>query len=305
MIAFYCGIGEQRWNHHPVTPGALACVAPVKGRSERTQAANRVFIPEGVQVIQDSGAFSDSWNKRLSFQAALDRQTEHAERFDYVAQITHRASYDLLIDEVWTDGNRSKRRWSVIEAERAVQETIASAQFLAEHRGDLHLIQSAQGVDARQYLACARRVVDYIGPGDWFGLGGWCIIGKMPHVMLPVFRETLLTVIPFVARKGIQHIHIWGVIYPYALGELLWMCDQHEITVSTDSAGPCLAPCFGQWGYGNWRDNTYHRPEPAIRGLERARHVQLTREWLTLFRTLPYYRAPKTEAHQLSLWEVA
>lgn len=308
MIDFYCGLSERVWNHHPVAPGIHTCIAPVYGSSEKTQRTTSVKIPADTAVIQDSGAFSDSWSTRLSFPAALDRQIAHAARYGYADQITHRASYDLLIDEVWTDGNRYKRRWSVGEAETAVKQTVLAAKYIANHRNDLRLIQSAQGVDAAQYLRCAEQVIDYIEPGDWFGLGGWCIIGKMPKRMMPVFSETVDVVIPYAAQRGVRHVHIWGVIYPYALGELLWMCDQYGIEVSTDSAGPSRNPAFGQWGYGNWRDNNYKKPSVDTLGLDRARHVELTRQWLKTLRSTTFYKEPKVEHQkyfQLSLFELA
>ncbi len=59
MIALYCGINERRWNHHLVACGPLACVAPMYGKTLRTKMVNRVCVPPGVVVIQDSGAFSD------------------------------------------------------------------------------------------------------------------------------------------------------------------------------------------------------------------------------------------------------
>lgn len=126
--------------------------------------------------------------------------------------------------------------------------------------------------------------------GDIFGLGGWCITGKMPAQMLPVFRETMYALIPFLGKEGVQWIHIWGVIFPKALGNLLHLCDEYGIKLSTDSAGPQVKPCFGSWGYGNWFDPMYERPPVEIRGLERARHAALTGEWLANFRSTPYYK---------------
>jgi hypothetical protein len=118
MIVFYCGLNERRWNHHPVATGMFACIVPVYGKTLRTKLVNHVTVPKGVQVIQDSGAFSDGPGQRLSYEAALERQIAHAERFAYAAQITHRASYDWLIDEKWEGGVRQKdvacqSRWTV------------------------------------------------------------------------------------------------------------------------------------------------------------------------------------------------
>lgn len=303
MIHFYCGINEQEWNHTPVRPGPFACVSPVKGRSERTRCENRVTVPDGTEVIQDSGAFCDSWGSRLSFGEALDRQKDHADKFGYADAITHRATYDVLIDEIWTDGNRSKRRWSEADANAAVTETINAAAFMAKNRNCVGHVISAQGVTANQYMDCARGVLPYMTDKDIFGLGGWCIIGKMRRIMMPTFRDTMTQLIPFLGGEGVRRVHIWGVIMPEALGGLLWLCDQHGIALSTDSAGPTLNPVFGEWGYGDWRDNSYQVPSLDIRGNERARHVQITRQWLAAFRETKFYKEMKAPSRQLALWE--
>src|SRR5262245_25837518 len=58
-IRLYCGVGgEQFYNHHPVYTGPYACVSPVFGSTKKQ--VNRVRIPPGVQVFQDSGAFTDA-----------------------------------------------------------------------------------------------------------------------------------------------------------------------------------------------------------------------------------------------------
>lgn len=294
-VTFYCGVSEMVWNWHPTAPGPYTCISPVYGRSASKKRVNTVRIPTETEVIQDSGAFSDSWADRFSFEAALDRQIEHAERYDYVGKLTHRASYDLLIDEVWTDGNRYKRRWSENDAEAAVDETVAAAEYIAKHRSNVGLILSAQGVTADQYLRCAERVIPYLEAGDILGLGGWCITGKMPRVMMPTFRETIRIVVPYAARCGVKRIHIWGVIHAPALGELLWMCNQHEIALSTDSAGPSVRPAFGRWGYADWTDRNYKKPSTEILGLERARHVEAVRAWLSRLQSTRYCREPQVQ----------
>lgn len=289
-LTFYCGLNEKRWNRHPVAPGEYSCVAPVYGSSARTRRVNSVTVPAGSAVIQDSGAFSDNLGDRLTFAAALERQKRHADKYGYAQQITHRASYDLLIDEVWTDGNRTKRRWTVEQAESAVEETVRAAEFLADHREGLRLVQSAQGVDAAQYLECVKRVIPTMDiQRDVLGLGGWCIIGKLPKVMQPVFKETVKAIIPYAASQGVKQVHIWGVLYAPALAALLHACDQYEIAVSTDSSGASTRPAFGSWGYADWTDVSYKRPPVETRGLERARHVEAVRNWLTNFRTSTYY----------------
>lgn len=281
-VEFYCGVSETKWNRHEVACGELACISPMKGAKKETKAENRVFVPKGTQVGQDSAAFQDDLSDRLSFQGALDRQRAHAKKYNYETRIKWRVSYDVLIDEVWQDGVKSKRRWSVDEAGRAVKETVAAAEFLAlNNHEDYPLCLSAQGVDAKQYMECAKEIIPMLrNEKDVLGLGGWCIIGMMPKLMMPVFQETILQLIPYAAKRGVKKAHIFGVIYPNALGKLLWLCNQYGLELSTDSASPSCHPWRGQWGYGEWRDNTYQVAPVEIRGLERARHVALTRAWL-------------------------
>lgn len=290
MIDFYCGLNEQQWNHHPVAPGSLACVAPVYGKTLQTKACNRVTVPTDTWVMQDSGAFSDGPGQRLSIEAALERQLAHAEQFRYAARVTHRASYDWLIDEKWEGGIRYKARWNEQDAEEAVKVTIQAAAYLTQHRNESKVILSAQGVSTAQYLRCTRQIIPLLEQGDMFALGGWCVVGKFPAQIMPVFRETMSVVIPFLGREGVKRVHIWGVCYARALGELLWLCDEQGITLSTDSSGPSVRPVMGEWGYAEWRNPMYQRVAVETRGLERARHVEATRAWLQRFRETPHYR---------------
>src|SRR5579884_4316235 len=211
-IRFYCGLGEQAYNYHPVFTGPYACVSPICRTVHKKM--NRVTVPEGTLVIQDSGAFNDACvalygherqltlfkQYRLSLKDALKRQEQHAEAFGYADQIEARASYDVLIDETWTEPDagiflREKRRWSETEAELAVDETVAAAAFLDSHRNGAPCILSVQGVTPRQYLRCAERVLPYLREGDILGLGGFCILGKKPW-LLPAFRDTMCLLIP-------------------------------------------------------------------------------------------------------------
>lgn len=321
-IRFYCGIGERQWNHHPVAPGAYACVSPVYGNSTETKQVNRVVVPDTTLVLQDSGAFSDGPGQRLTFKEALQRQERHAEQFGYAGQLEGRASYDVLIDEMWPEDEhgvygRVKRRWSENQAEEAVEQTIQAARYLHEHRNGVACVLSAQGVSARQYLRCAERILPYVQDGDLFGLGGFCITGKQPAQMMPVFRETVYTLLPFLGRERVKRVHIWGVCYAPALAELLWLCDQWNIQLSTDSIGPSVRPAQGRWGYAEWRDRTYRRvnEESGIRrpvrgydgspvfiqdalGIHRAEHVRQVRLWLSNFRSTRHY--PQDEPQWLT-----
>src|SRR5262245_50671233 len=161
----------------------------------------------------DSGAFSDPPEKRLTAAAALERQfcwERNAARF-WGAPVTAEAlvSYDLLIDEKWTGGQRRKERWSVREADRAVRVTIDAAAFLAARRAVLaprRLILACQGVDHVQYAECARGVLAHARTGDILGLGGWCILGQCRR-WLPTFWAAMRAVLPHVAAAGLDEVH--------------------------------------------------------------------------------------------------
>lgn len=200
-----------------------------------------------VTALLDSGAYTDPPEKRLIPDEALARQLRWENRTagrsgcpDW--QVAALVSYDRLIDETWTHGKRVKRRWSIRDAETAVAETIASARFLASCRefvAPRTLILSCQGVDAIQYAECAAEVLRVTQPGDWLGLGGWCILGRN-RTWLPEFWRTLEAVLPLAAVHRVRHVHIFGVTYLPALGGLLYLADLHNLSVSTDSAKPVL-----------------------------------------------------------------
>ncbi len=323
-ILFYCGLNERTWNHHAMETGEYVCIAPVCGKTEKTKTINRVYAaPDKVKyVLMDSSAFSDKIelspqgtilkNDRLSFEDALHRQITHAYQFKYVEQVTHLASYDLLIDETWLDGERSKQRWSRDAAAYAVRETVSAAVYLSKQRRRLRkvfghpigLVLSAQGVEVEQYMYCAEQIIPYLEEGDIFGLGGWCITGLLPTIMLPCFKQVMSKLIPFLASQGIKRVHVWGVIMPEALAFLYALCRRYGIQPSTDSSGPCRYPILGNWGYGSWRNSAYRvppilqtckavnaygkkvpvcLPDTRCRGLERCRHVTLTRDYLAHF----------------------
>lgn len=286
-IRLYCGIGEQTWNGIQPAPGKYACVAPVYGNTETNRKENRVFIPEGTSVIQDSGAFSDGPTNRLTKEQALARQILHAYKWKYADKISHVASYDVLIDERWENGKRSKERWTEDLATYAVEETISAAKWLSENRSWIpytqNLVLGAQGVTPLQYLYCAEQIVPHFKFNDVFGFGGFCIVGKMRRRMMPIFAETVKLVMPLINEAGIKQVHLWGVLLDEALAQIGYWCNKYNIKLSTDSVGPSVRPCFGSWGYSDWRDNTYCRPDTDTRGLERKRHVEETIKWLHKF----------------------
>lgn len=301
---FYSGVGEMDYNHHPVYTGSHACVSPIYGSTKQTKRKNRVSVPKGTKVIQDCGAFSDTPECRLSSEDALKRQREHAKEFGYEDDIEARADYDcLLIDEIWENGVRRKERWPEEAGEIAVKVSVEAARFMNDHRDGIPIIFSAQGVSPSQYVRCTEQIVPLLDPErDIFGLGGWCILGKLPR-MLPIFQEAMHHVIPILGQSGIRRVHIWGVCYAPALGELLYLADQWGIQVSTDSVGASVRPTRGSWGYASWTNPRYKTapilpsckegkcaPDVRCRGLERARHIDAVRDWLENFQERePYH----------------
>lgn len=359
-IQFYCGLNEISWNWHHMGTGPYVMVAPVSLRNEKKKDGTTkrklretsilISNSDARHIYLDSGAFSDLIeleagkvveNKRLSFDHALQRQIGHAYKYHYAHLVEGIVSYDLLIDEVWKDGERSKDRWSVEAAEYAVSETVKAAAYLANQRQRINqafghpvkLILSAQGVEAEQYARCASQIVRHMDiEHDVFGLGGWCIAGLRRHVMLPAAAQILPGVFEVLGNAGVKHTHIFGVIYPELLGFVRYLCDLHGMDISTDSAGPCTEPAMfdGRWGYGShtnpaWKvppvlDSCKHldedgnkaptcTPDMLCRGQARAAHVAFTRKYLANFREMEpdlvkMIQPPKISPYEQLTWLV-
>lgn len=288
---FYCGVASVSWNGYTPQPGPYACVSPVSKAGE-----NGIKLPKSTAVIQDSGAFSDSWDRRISFQAAYERQKTHAEKHNYSDQVEAVASYDLLIDEIWTEGVRIKKRWSEDDAWAAVRETVHAAKWLSENSSDPAVL-SAQGVSPKQYEICTLQILEHLNPEKHiFGLGGWCICGLMPKIMMPPFAQTLVRIFPHLAEAKIKRVHIWGVVAPEFTGRLLWIADQYNIEVSTDSCGPQLSPTRGDWGYRGWpnrRNRNLKKFKKKQMALARSIHTCQVRQYLKHeLRESEYYIEP-------------
>lgn len=259
------------------------------------------FTPDEASEVTgllDSGAFSDAPERRLTPQGALERQLnwerKAVAKWGREWQAEAFVSYDLLIDEKWANGKRRKERWSIHEAERAVRVTVEAASFLASQRDQLRprsLVLACQGVDHFQYYECAAEVIRHARPGDWLGLGGWCILGRFTS-WLPQFFATLNHVLPLASNAGLSRVHIFGVMYPPALGPYLWLADQLGLTVSTDSSKPAM-------------DTTRKNPKKA--GQREATWEKNVAWWdkrLAGLRATEHYRPPANPdlRRQLLLW---
>jgi hypothetical protein len=201
-----------------------------------------------MRVLLDSGAFTDPPARRLTPAGALARQLawerEAGERWGAPGwKVQALVSYDRLIDEKWAGAKRTKERWGIAEAETAVRETIDGARYLAAQRGRLAgrtLVLACQGVDELQYDECAAEVLAVARPGDWIGLGGWCILGRWQRRWLPTFWAAMHRVVPKIAASGVAHVHLFGCLWLPAVAGLLWLADRHGLTVSVDSARPLM-----------------------------------------------------------------
>lgn len=252
------------------------------------------------RTLLDSGAFSDKPQDRLSFPGALERELEweaHAQRMwdDPQFRLDIVASYDyLLIDEEWEAGARRKKRWPKEKGWEAVKVSIDAAAYLASRRKELkprHLLYGCQGVTAEQYIRCAEGILAVARSDDWFGFGGRCILGRQKS-LLPEHYETAIAIVPKVASAGLKHIHIFGVLYEPAIAPLAWLCHQHGLTLSTDSAAPVLAA-------------TRSDPKRAgMRAPDLPGNVLWWRTHLANIRQSRWYKDPATLLHpkQLHLW---
>lgn len=252
--------------------------------------------PASVSLLLDSGAFTDPPGRRLDPPAALARQlgweSRAAGRLGAPLVAEALVSYDRLIDETWVDGRRVKRRWTLRAADSAVRETVDAAAYLASRRGELApraLVLACQGVDAEQYADCAAGVLVHARPGDWLGLGGWCLLGRARR-LLPEFWRTLRAVLPAAAAAGVGRVHLFGVLWPEALAGLEWWCDRLGLGASCDSAAPVLACTRGDPRKAGVRDAGWRN------------NVAWWRSAVGALRESPHYREP-VDRQEASLFD--
>lgn len=124
-----------------------------------------------------------------------------------------------------------------------------------------------QGVTPDQYIDdCLVPMLDVMLPGDYFGFGGFCIIGKMRTRMLPVFFETYTRAIVLLKNKGIKRIHLLGVCIPDAVVFANDVARREGMIASTDSSAPEYAAMYNGAIYvnGRWKKGPYTRAQKYI-----------------------------------------
>ena len=202
------------------------------------------YAPQGAKILLDSGAYGDVRRGRFTFNQGLERQLAFETKHQFISERI--ASYDLLIDEQMRGDRRIKSRWAEKAGWKAVDETIAAAEFLCERRESLaprQLVLGCQGVNIDQYETCVSAIQEIANPEDCIGLGGWCIIGQQRRY-LRLFGETLQRILPLIAAKG-HPVHLFGVTHIPALRHFALKCRDICILASVDSARFSYEPSRG------------------------------------------------------------
>lgn len=206
-----------------------------------------------LNALFDSGAFQDITGHRLFHWTALDRQLTMIRRLRfYIKNHYWRAEslfiYDQMagVDEIVINGKKIKQRGTEETAKKAVEETLQSARYYNSKRDDIYehsksLAFVGQGIDPDQYVQCVKDMMQFMRPGDYFGFGGFCIIGRMPKRMMPVFEETFPRVLDLLIPFGITRFHLLGVCYAPAVRFADWEAKIRKVEISNDGSAPELS----------------------------------------------------------------
>lgn len=209
------------------------------------------------KVICDSGAFQDiDKHMRLTPENALIRQKKYETFLQNIYGQNWKFEaiciYDQMIgvDEAIEDGKKIKKRGTVESAKLAVQDTLNSAAYYKSQEQYIEtLMYIAQGIDRKQYIGCVEELMCLSRTTDYFGFGGFCIIGRQRKQMLPLFFDVFENVMPILQKKGIKRAHLLGVCLPEAVQFAVRTAKKFNIVVSTDSSAPEVnAIAFGK-GY--------------------------------------------------------
>jgi hypothetical protein len=243
-MEYFVSKNHDRLNKKPFAPESISqriCLNP----------SYPVSLQDGgtdTTILLDSGAFQDTGGKRrLTPQGALNRQLEYEAKRGFLADFL--VSYDRIVDESPTvRGERRKRRVGRGAADRYVEQTIAAAKYLADHREELRprrLVLSNQGVSPNQYINCLTEVLKFAEPDDVIGLGGFCIIGQIPKFTKSYFA-VLERALPLLKKKRIRRVHIFGVGVFKILIRTHVLCSRVGITPSYDTSSLELNAVFGR-----------------------------------------------------------
>ncbi|MDL5054145.1 hypothetical protein QQ056_11390 [Oscillatoria laete-virens NRMC-F 0139] len=232
----------------------------------------------------DSGAYPEARiHRRLCPERSLYRQLQQLNQFPVQPQEVWLVSYDQLIRI-----NTSAELAVCYEAQ--IAQTVEAAQYLDSQRQRLQgfkLVQACQGSNAVQYVQCVKQVLQYCKPGDVIGLGGWCHVGSHKS-RLSTFWQILHSIVPLIAASEVKQVHVFGISWwkgvsgssQSPLGSLLWLCDHHQLRLTTDGRSPI----------GNALRNSYWRAG-ALHPYWRW-NLALVRTILGCLKQRPEYRPP-------------
>lgn len=202
----------------------------------------------------DSSSFQHIAKQRWFPWQALNRQLQYEEQLrwwlnepDFHFERVFIYDDPAGVDEAVVNGKKVKVRGTHETAAQAVKRTLEAAHYYATQReriGKARIAWVGQGIDPEQYAACVAAQLEYMQSHDVFGFGGFCIIGRMPTRMMPVFAATLERIVPMVRETGVTRFHLLGVMYPPAVRLALDCAARYGCEVATDGSGPEQSACI-------------------------------------------------------------
>lgn len=240
-MEFYPSKNNNRLNAQPFYPDLITGKAMINPFYP-------VMVSSLSKILCDSGAFqrngTTKHKKADTAEIALQRQLgleatieeRHGREWHYEALVT--LDQVLGVDEFIVEGKQVKQRGTEETARPAIKFTLESAEYYASQRSKIrgNIIFACQGATPEQYVnECVTPMLDIMQKGDWLGLGGFCIIGKVPSLK-PLFYATLERCIPLAKRKGITRFHILGVTAPDAILIATSIAKRFKVKISTDSS---------------------------------------------------------------------
>lgn len=202
------------------------------------QADTKALIDSGAfQELGSRGTATEALNRQLAFIQKVRAKNELADWEPEALCI-----YDQMagVDEAIIDGKKQKIRGTYESAKLAVAETLTAAEVYkaAEAKIGSPIMYIAQGINPQQYTyECLVPMLDLMRATDYFGYGGFCIIGRKPKLK-PVFYETLALTLPLLRKKGIKRIHLLGVCVSDCVRIATREAAKYGLTISTDSSSP-------------------------------------------------------------------
>lgn len=246
-VLFYPSKTHDRLNGFAFTPELYTGRVMLNPKYKVTE-----VLPQ-TEIICDSGAFQDiDTHIRLTPQMALERQLRFRDRFKHVFEAT--CIYDQMqgVDEQIVDGKKIKQRGTEESGRKAVLETLRAAEYYASKRSEIgRIVFIAQGINPSQYVQeCVLPMLPMMTPDDYFGFGGFCIIGRQSSLK-PLFYATLQQTLPYLKERGIRRVHLLGVQVADAVNFAACEVQKYGMELSLDGSSMEINAVFGKVYDGN------------------------------------------------------